>query len=194
MGYFFHLTPSRHQNIKTSLCARTKNGSVMPLFVIFRPVRKKLQLTVSFDHPVVDHLGTTWIPLVDHYFCHWKYLQCYMHFWFLILATICHQRSSTPAKSHLKSGPRGPVVLVHNPPRHFFPLPANVYRREPNYNWAPRKRKREGGVKATFAIHTLSTLSSLYVILHVAQNWGILYAQDLFGCMFGLNFIFKVHY
>ena len=44
--------PSRHQNIKTSLCARTKNGSVMPLFVIFRPVKKKLQLTVSFDHPV----------------------------------------------------------------------------------------------------------------------------------------------
>ena len=57
MGYFFHLTPSRHQNIKTSLCARTKNGSVMPLFVIFRPVRKKLQLTVSFDHPVAGPIS-----------------------------------------------------------------------------------------------------------------------------------------
>ena len=41
------------------LCARTKNGSVMPLFVIFRPVRKKLQLTVSFDHPVADELSET---------------------------------------------------------------------------------------------------------------------------------------
>ena len=51
---FFHLTPLRHQNIKTSLCPPTKNGSVMPLFVIFRPVRKKLQLTVSFDYPVVN--------------------------------------------------------------------------------------------------------------------------------------------
>ena len=26
----------------------------MPLFIIFRSVRKKLQLTVSFDHPVFD--------------------------------------------------------------------------------------------------------------------------------------------
>lgn len=58
---------------------------------------------------------------------------------------IC-QRSGGGGVSHLKSGPAssGPVVLVHNPPRHFFPLPANVYR-EPNYNWALRKRKREGG-------------------------------------------------
>ena len=46
----------RLQDIKTSLCARTKNGSVMPLFVIFRPVRKKLQLTVSFDHPVLSKI------------------------------------------------------------------------------------------------------------------------------------------
>ena len=47
---------------------------------------------------------------------------------------IC-QRSGGSGVSHLKSGPAssGPVVLVHNPPRHFFPLPANVYR-EPNYN------------------------------------------------------------
>ena len=53
MQDFFHLTLLWHQNIKTSLCARSKNGSVMPLFVIVRPIRKKLQLTVSFDHPVV---------------------------------------------------------------------------------------------------------------------------------------------
>ena len=33
----------------------------MPLFVIFRPVRKKLQLTVSFDHPVADS-----IPISDN--------------------------------------------------------------------------------------------------------------------------------
>ena len=52
MRDFFHLTPLRHQNIKTSLCPPTKNGSVMPLFVIFRSARKKLQLTVSFEHPV----------------------------------------------------------------------------------------------------------------------------------------------
>ena len=27
----------------------------MPLFVIVRPIRKKLQLTVSFDHPVAEN-------------------------------------------------------------------------------------------------------------------------------------------
>ena len=59
MQDFFHLTLLRHQNIKTSLCAPSKNGSVMPLFVIFRSVRKKLQLTVSFEHPVV-HLKNYW--------------------------------------------------------------------------------------------------------------------------------------
>ena len=53
MQDLFHPTLLRLQNIKTSLCAPTKNGSGMPLFVMFRFVRKKLQLTVSFEHPVL---------------------------------------------------------------------------------------------------------------------------------------------
>ena len=67
----------RHQNMKTFLCARTKTGSVMPLFVIFRPVRKKLKLTVSFDHPVpVSHTHSQ-----NSHFC-----SCYQisGMWFLI--------------------------------------------------------------------------------------------------------------
>ena len=50
----FHLTLYRHQNIKTSLSIISKNGWVLPFFVILTPVTKKLQLTVFLDHPVVD--------------------------------------------------------------------------------------------------------------------------------------------
>ena len=50
---FFHLTLLRHQNIKTSQCNVSKNGWVLPFYVIFGPVRKKLQFTVLLDHPVV---------------------------------------------------------------------------------------------------------------------------------------------
>ena len=45
---------------KTSLCAHTKNGSVVAHFVIVRPIRRKLQLTVSFDHPVQRVLIVDW--------------------------------------------------------------------------------------------------------------------------------------
>ena len=34
----------------------------MPLFVIVRPIRKKLQLTVSFDHPVPHPKGVLIVP------------------------------------------------------------------------------------------------------------------------------------
>ena len=61
MQDFFHMAPLRQQNINTSLCALTKNGSFMPLFVIFGPVTNKLQLTVSFDHPV-DFETLKWQP------------------------------------------------------------------------------------------------------------------------------------
>ena len=52
---------SKYQN---KICAPAKNGSVMPLFVIFRPVRKKLQLTVSFDHPVVVDVVMVMVLLI----------------------------------------------------------------------------------------------------------------------------------
>ena len=94
-----------------------------------------------------------------------------------IICHICHIWSSTqPTQSFVtvsaiwKVGHSGPVVLVHNPPRHFFPLPANVYR-EPNYNWAPRKRKREG-VKAIFAINPFLTSWSLKVKGELTKQVG----------------------
>ena len=42
--------------------------------------------------PLVDHLVTTWWPLVDHYYSHWKYPRCYMHLWCQLL--LWHQHRS----------------------------------------------------------------------------------------------------
>ena len=56
---FCHLTILRHLNTKTSLCNISKNGWLSPICIIFRPVRKKLQVTVLLDHPVIPILGTT---------------------------------------------------------------------------------------------------------------------------------------
>ena len=42
----------KHQNIKTSLYKLSKNHWVITLFEIFGYVRRKLQSTVSLDHPV----------------------------------------------------------------------------------------------------------------------------------------------
>ena len=48
----FNLSLLRHINIKTSLCKLAKNDWVLPFLLFFRSVRKKLQVTVSLDHPV----------------------------------------------------------------------------------------------------------------------------------------------
>ena len=42
----------RPQNIKTSLSTISKNDWVLPFFLFFMSVRKKLQFTVFLDHPV----------------------------------------------------------------------------------------------------------------------------------------------
>ena len=47
-----HLTPLKHQNTKTSLYKLSKNQWVIMLLEIFGSVRRKLQSTVSLDHPV----------------------------------------------------------------------------------------------------------------------------------------------
>ena len=47
-----HLTLLKHQNTKTSLYKLSKNHWVIALFKKFGSVRKKLQSTVSLDHPV----------------------------------------------------------------------------------------------------------------------------------------------
>ena len=47
-----HLTLLKHQNTKTSLYKLSKNHWVIALFEFFGSVRKKLQSTVSSDHPV----------------------------------------------------------------------------------------------------------------------------------------------
>ena len=50
---FCHLTILRHWNIKMAAYKLSKNGWVMPFLVIFSLARKKLLVTVAFDHPVV---------------------------------------------------------------------------------------------------------------------------------------------
>ena len=51
---FTYLTILKHQNTKTSLNELSKNHLVIALFEIFGPVRNKLLVTVSLDHPVVQ--------------------------------------------------------------------------------------------------------------------------------------------
>ena len=48
-----HLTFFKHQNTKTSLYKLSKNHQVIELFKFSWSVRRKLQSTVSLDHPVV---------------------------------------------------------------------------------------------------------------------------------------------
>ena len=50
-----HLTLLKHQNTKTSLYKLSKNHWVIALFEFFGSVRKKLQLTVSLKHPVLQN-------------------------------------------------------------------------------------------------------------------------------------------
>ena len=50
-----HLAFLKHQNTKTSLYKLSKNHWVIELFKISLSVRRKLQSTVSLDHPVVHH-------------------------------------------------------------------------------------------------------------------------------------------
>ena len=49
---FCRLTILRHSNIKMVAYKLSKNGWVMPFFVIFRLSREKLLVTVALDHPV----------------------------------------------------------------------------------------------------------------------------------------------
>ena len=60
--WLFHLTLLRHQNIKTSLCELSKKYWVLQSLLFFRPVRDKLKVTVSLDHPVFG-LNKTWTLL-----------------------------------------------------------------------------------------------------------------------------------
>ena len=48
-----HLAFLKHQNTKTSLYKLSKNHWVIELFKISLSVRRKLQSTVSLDHPVL---------------------------------------------------------------------------------------------------------------------------------------------
>ena len=47
-----HLAFLKHQNTKTSLCELSKNHWVIAPFYISGPFKRKLQSTVSLDHPV----------------------------------------------------------------------------------------------------------------------------------------------
>ena len=48
-----HMTLLKYLNTKTSLYKLSKNHWVIALFKIFGSIRKKLQFTVSLDHPVM---------------------------------------------------------------------------------------------------------------------------------------------
>ena len=71
---FFNLPFLRHQYIKTSLYAISKNVSVLPFFLIFMCVREKLQFTVSFDHPVTINL----LKIYGHFYI----ILYFFNFWF----------------------------------------------------------------------------------------------------------------
>ena len=53
---FCQLTILRPQITKMAACKLSKNDWFMPFFAIFRFTREKLLVTVSFDHPVIQHL------------------------------------------------------------------------------------------------------------------------------------------
>ena len=57
------LTILRHSNIKMVAYKLSKNGWVMPFFVIFRLAREKLLVTVALDHPVVTVAFLVTCPL-----------------------------------------------------------------------------------------------------------------------------------
>ena len=51
-----HLAFLKHQNTKTSLCELSKSHWVIALFYISGSIKRKLQSTVSLDHPVLHIL------------------------------------------------------------------------------------------------------------------------------------------
>ena len=51
-----HLTLLKHQNTKTALYKLPKNHWVIALFEISGPVRNKLLVTVSLEHPVYTYI------------------------------------------------------------------------------------------------------------------------------------------
>ena len=58
-----YLTLLKHQNTKTSLYKLSKNQSVIMLLEFFGSVRRKLQSTVSLDHPVWEEQSKkSWLP------------------------------------------------------------------------------------------------------------------------------------
>ena len=58
---FCRLTILRHSNIKMVAYKLSKNGWVMPFFVIFRLVREKLLVTVALDHLGATRASRTWV-------------------------------------------------------------------------------------------------------------------------------------
>ena len=56
-----HLAFLKHQNTKTSLYKLSKNHWVITLLEIFGSVRRKLQSTVSLDHPVITYKQDQWL-------------------------------------------------------------------------------------------------------------------------------------
>ena len=67
VGKIPHALTLKDQNAKTALYKLPKNHWVIALSEIFGPVRNKLLVTVSLDHPVYRH----------HHHCYHHHLPCH---------------------------------------------------------------------------------------------------------------------
>ena len=70
---FCHLTILRHWNIKMAAYKLSKNGWVMQFLVIFSLARKKLLVTVAFDHPVALYVQF-FISSIDIFYRYHQYI------------------------------------------------------------------------------------------------------------------------
>ena len=82
-----HLTLLKHQNTKTAQYKLPKNHWVISLFEISGPVRNKLLVTVSLDHPVLASTSNSvhkTITCLNHYYwCQYNYITYHEHYhWF----------------------------------------------------------------------------------------------------------------
>ena len=86
----FNLNLLRHKNIKTSPCKLSKNDFVLPSLLFFKPVREKIKVTVSLDHPVTfnQHCNLYHCHCQEDHHCHIISLKKYLSVIFIIMIII----------------------------------------------------------------------------------------------------------
>ena len=115
----------RHWKIKIIASKLSKNGWVMPFFVIFRLVREKLLVTVTLDHPVHGQIDTAGLQHPSRR--SWKYLI------FVAIkiagklqidtARLQHLRATTLHASNYYQQHRWGMWRLHNVSYHLHPGP-----------------------------------------------------------------------